>query len=96
MRFEALLRGKAVTCYGQPFYSGWGLTDGITPHTCRTRRLQLDALVAGALLLYPLCLSLAHRRLITPEQALDELLACKTPWWQGIDRFFLRRFIGVR
>ena len=22
--FEALLRGKAVTCYGQPFYAGWG------------------------------------------------------------------------
>ncbi|SMX37376.1 capsular polysaccharide biosynthesis protein [Octadecabacter ascidiaceicola] len=25
--FEALLRGKDVTCLGSPFYSGWGLTD---------------------------------------------------------------------
>lgn len=24
--FEALLRGKPVTCLGQPFYAGWGLT----------------------------------------------------------------------
>ena len=24
--FEALLRGKPVTTYGQPFYAGWGLT----------------------------------------------------------------------
>lgn len=24
--FEALLRGKAVTCLGAPFYAGWGLT----------------------------------------------------------------------
>lgn len=26
MGFEALLRGKAVTCLGMPFYAGWGLT----------------------------------------------------------------------
>ena len=24
--FEALLRGKAVTTHGVPFYAGWGLT----------------------------------------------------------------------
>lgn len=27
MGFEALLAGKRVTCFGVPFYSGWGLTD---------------------------------------------------------------------
>ena len=25
--FEALLREVDVTCYGQPFYAGWGLTE---------------------------------------------------------------------
>ncbi|MEA2018884.1 MAG: hypothetical protein U9N59_10590, partial [Campylobacterota bacterium] len=25
--FEALMYGKKVTCFGSPFYSGWGLTD---------------------------------------------------------------------
>nr|WP_284041617.1 hypothetical protein [Halomonas olivaria] len=27
MGFEALLAGKKVTCYGAPFYAGWGLTE---------------------------------------------------------------------
>ena len=27
MGFEALLRDVPVTCYGMPFYAGWGLTD---------------------------------------------------------------------
>ncbi|SFV17559.1 capsular polysaccharide export protein [Methylobacterium sp. 174MFSha1.1] len=50
--FEALLRGKAVTAHGLPFYAGWGLTDDPgSPR--RTRRLTLDELVAGALILYP-------------------------------------------
>jgi capsular polysaccharide export protein len=26
MGFEALLLGKAVHCFGMPFYAGWGLT----------------------------------------------------------------------
>jgi capsular polysaccharide export protein len=55
--FEALLRGKPVTTYGRPFYGGWGLTtdrgDGAWPER---RRLTLDELVAGALILYPLYL----------------------------------------
>jgi capsular polysaccharide export protein len=51
--FEALLRGKPVTCYGKPFYAGWGLTTDIAPVARRKRRLTLEELVAGALILYP-------------------------------------------
>jgi len=52
--FEALLRGREVTCHGMPFYAGWGLTrDLVTPSTRRTRRLTLDQLVAAVLILYP-------------------------------------------
>lgn len=51
--FEALLRGKPVTTYGQPFYASWGLTTDQAPVAHRTRRLTLPQLVAGALLLYP-------------------------------------------
>ncbi|MBK8579299.1 MAG: hypothetical protein IPN78_14060, partial [Candidatus Accumulibacter sp.] len=72
--FEALLRGKSVTCYGQPFYSGWGLTVDVVPNPRRVRRLLLDELVAGALIEYPVYLSRQGVDLITPEQALDELL----------------------
>ncbi len=51
--FEALLRGRNVTCWGQPFYSGWGLTRDMAPMLRRTRRLTLLELAAGVLLLYP-------------------------------------------
>ncbi|WP_186424691.1 capsular polysaccharide biosynthesis protein [Cupriavidus metallidurans] len=51
--FEALLRGKAVHCYGAPFYAGWGLTTDHFPLPRRQRRLTLDELVFVALCLYP-------------------------------------------
>jgi len=51
--FEALMRGKKVVTYGQPFYSGWGLTVDKHVNPRRTRQLTLDELVAGALIVYP-------------------------------------------
>jgi capsular polysaccharide export protein len=51
--FEALLRGLPVVAYGLPFYAGWGLTEDLLPIPRRKRRLRLDELVAGTLLLYP-------------------------------------------
>ena len=52
--FEALLRGKAVTTYGVPFYAGWGLTTDVGPVPARrTARRTLDELVAATLILYP-------------------------------------------
>lgn len=52
--FEALMRGRQVTCHGTPFYAGWGLTLdlGQIPER-RKRLLSLDELVAGVLILYP-------------------------------------------
>lgn len=51
--FEALLRGRRVTAHGLPFYAGWGLTEDLLPCPRRSRRLELDELVAAALILYP-------------------------------------------
>lgn len=51
--FEALLRGRCVHTYGLPFYAGWGLTRDRMRCSRRTRRLDLDSLVAGSLILYP-------------------------------------------
>lgn len=51
--FEAILRGREVVTYGQPFYAGWGLTTDRNPVPRRQRRLPVEALAAGALLLYP-------------------------------------------
>ncbi|RYY92333.1 MAG: capsular polysaccharide biosynthesis protein, partial [Comamonadaceae bacterium] len=55
--FDALLRGRKVVVYGQPFYAGWGLTHDVVGTGValarRDRKLGLDELVAGALLRYP-------------------------------------------
>jgi capsular polysaccharide export protein len=73
--FEALLRGKPVTCWGQPFYAGWGLTEDRVPLERRTRRLSLDELVAGALIDYPRYVRRADGSPGTAETAVDDLLA---------------------
>ncbi len=71
--FEALLRGLPVTCHGSPFYAGWGLTRDVHTHARRTRRLDLDELVAGALIVYPSYVSRTTGAFTTPERALFEL-----------------------
>ncbi|WP_374496650.1 capsular polysaccharide biosynthesis protein [Vogesella indigofera] len=52
MGFEALLLGKPVVCFGQPWYAGWGLTDDRHPDRMRlaTRRepRSLEALFSAA------------------------------------------------
>jgi len=100
--FEALLRGKPVSCHGQPFYSGWGLTHEYLPQARRGRHLKLDDLVAGALIAYPLYFSHEGEGLTGPEEALDLLLAWRQrtggrePWWRGISRAFRRCLSRVR
>jgi capsular polysaccharide export protein len=66
--FEALLRGLKVATYGMPFYAGWGLTEDREACARRTRRLILDELVAGTLLLYP---HYVHRPSLWPCSASD-------------------------
>ncbi|MGB9609342.1 MAG: beta-3-deoxy-D-manno-oct-2-ulosonic acid transferase [Bryobacteraceae bacterium] len=100
--FEALLRGKRVTCYGQPFYAGWGLTHDVVPLARRTRRLTLDELVAGCLILYPRYLNYERGMQIPAEDVLDRLQLWRTrsgrrtPWWRHLTRMVLRRVVGVR
>lgn len=55
MGFEALLWGRAVRCFGMPFYAGWGLTvDEMKPPPRRqAKRPTLAALVHAALIDYP-------------------------------------------
>lgn len=94
--FEALLRGRKVTCYGNPFYAGWGLTQDMAPLARRSRRLSLDELVAGALILYPTYVSRTTGRFTTPERVLEELLAWRAqngavmPLWRRGLRAILR------
>lgn len=77
--FEALLRGVKVVTYGTPFYAGWDLTEDrdLNPDARqrRNRRISLDELVAGCLILYPRYADRRGRLLPGPEQVLDELMA---------------------
>ncbi len=66
--FEALLRGLVVVAYGLPFYAGWGLTEDRESCARRRRRLTLDALIAGTLILYP---RYVHRPSLAPCDAAD-------------------------
>lgn len=78
--FEGLIRGREVVTHGQPFYAGWGLTVDLAPAIeRRRRRLTLEQLVAGALILYPRYLDpvtglpcpaevLVHRHSMMPRQ----------------------------
>lgn len=101
--FEALLREKPVTCHGQPFYSGWGLTTDKNPLPRRQRTLSLDALVAGVLIAYPRYQDPRDGRRCTPEAALSALDAMlqkqrgrATPLWRKAFRVVLRQTVGVR
>ncbi len=46
--FEALLAGVPVTCFGLPFYAGWGLTDDRKVCSRRQARPDLTRLFAAA------------------------------------------------
>lgn len=72
--FEALLRGKSVTVYGQPFYAGWGLTDDRDPPSRRGRRLDIDALAAAVLILYPCYNDPLTGLACAPEAAVERLM----------------------
>ncbi|AUL48316.1 protein involved in capsular polysaccharide export [Bordetella trematum] len=50
--FEALLQGKPVTCFGSPWYAGWGVTDDRQPLSRRQRQRNVDELFAAAYLHY--------------------------------------------
>lgn len=71
--FEALLRGKPVTVHGRPFYAGWGLTEDLQTFERRTRRLSLEELVAGALIVYPRYLDPVSPRPCPVEVAVERL-----------------------
>ena len=80
--FEALIRGKAVTCLGAPFYAGWGLTEdlGPIPHRRLRRpdgtpqtRPTLTHLAHAALIAYPRYFDPVSGLPCPPEVVLDRL-----------------------
>ncbi len=74
MGFEALLRGKSVTCLGVPFYAGWGLTRDLGPvPERRTARPDLLSLAHAVLIDYPRYFDPVTRTPCPIEVALDRI-----------------------
>ena len=96
--FEALLRGKAVTCYGQPFYAGWGLTTDVYPPLRRGVSRKVEELIAATLIRYPTYISRLTGYYTTPEQVIHELALLRrkqpttTPLWRTLLRKLQQRY----
>ncbi len=78
--FEALIRGKPVTCLGMPFYAGWGLTRDVFPAPERRRaRPSRAALAHAALIGYPRYFDPVSRLPCPPEVAVERLARNEVP-----------------
>lgn len=75
--FESLLFRKKVVCHGQPFYSGWGLTEDKYPVPRRKKKLSLCELIFGSYYLYPTYVSLVDSRRIDAIEAITEIAKIK-------------------
>jgi len=86
MGFEALLHGLKVTCFGQPFYAGWGLTDDrASAPSRRIARPSIDQLAEAALVDYPLYRDPVTRQPCPPEVLVERMIA-----GQGRQSLYLR------
>src|SRR5690606_27458289 len=71
--FDALCAHKSVTCFGAPFYAGWGLTEDRIAIPRRGTPRSLEQLAAAALLLYPSYVDPVSGKRCSPEEALRHL-----------------------
>ncbi len=85
--FEALVQGCKVMTWGQPFYSGWGLTTDAYPPARRQRSLPLAALVYLTLVTYPGYIDWQSGLWCSPEQLIRKLSAQKPPTMAGVSRW---------
>ena len=70
---EALIRGKAVTCLGLPFYSGWGLTHDRHAVPRRQARPDILGLIHACLIEYPRYFDPVSRLPCPPEVVVERL-----------------------
>lgn len=75
MGYEAVLAGHRPKVFGQPFYSGWGLTEDMAPLARRNRRLTRAQIFAASHILAPTWFDPCRGRLCSFEEALDQLEA---------------------
>ena len=71
--FEALLGGCRVTCFGVPFYAGWGLSDDRLRAPRRTGKRSIAELAAAVYLRYCHYFDIWRRTPIDAMTAVDQL-----------------------
>ena len=85
--FEALLRGRPVTCLGLPFYAGWGLTRDLAPAPERRHaRPSLEGLIHAALIDYPRYVDPVTGRPCPVEVAVERLQTGAIPHPGALNR----------
>ena len=89
--FEALIRHKVVVCYGQPFYSGWGLTTDLYPNSLRCRILSLDELIYIVMYEYSIYIHPETLHFTDPETLIDYLNYKKTKSSPSINQCWLKK-----
>ncbi len=99
--FEALIRNKRVVCYGQPFYSGYGLTVDIYQNERRNKKRTIQELAAASFIIYPLYSSLISGKIIRIEEAIEEILflSAKRPWkfkMHSLLQIIMEPFLKIR
>lgn len=82
MGFEAILAGHKPRVFGQPFYSGWGLTQDDVPLPRRQRNLTRAQLFAATMILYPRWYDPYQDCLCELETVIDTLEAQTRAWRQ--------------
>jgi len=83
MGFEAILAGHRPIVFGVPFYAGWELSEDRQDVPRRTRKLSVDELFAGAMLVYPFWYDHARRGTCDFEDAAQQLLAQARHHWDA-------------
>ncbi len=102
--FEALMVGKPITCFGAPYYAGWGLTDDRVAVPRRLRKRTIEQLFTAAYLLYARYRDPDSGRPCEIESVIDHLALQRrcfakndgtifcigfTPWKRGYVRRYL-------
>ena len=83
MGFEAILAGHRPEVFGVPFYAGWGLSGDRQAVPRRTKKLTVDELFAGAMLVYPFWYDHARQCACEFEDAAQQLLTQARHHWDG-------------
>lgn len=78
--FEAIMAGHRPIVFGQPFYSGWGLTDDRNPVQRRQRVLTRAQLFAATMIKYPIWYDPHRDQLCEIETVIDVLEARARAW----------------